>query len=128
MPTRPPHPCSRPGCGALTTTRFCEAHAQAYRQDQDARRGSRHERGYDAGWVRRRADHLRREPLCRMCLAETPPVTTAATDVDHIVPRSQGGTEDDSNLQSLCHPHHQVKSWREGLGKRRRRRAALGIA
>ncbi len=37
-----------------------------------------------------------------------------ATDVDHIVPHSLGGTEDDSNLASCCGWHHSRKSSAEG--------------
>jgi 5-methylcytosine-specific restriction endonuclease McrA len=37
-----------------------------------------------------------------------------ATDVDHITPHSLGGSEDDSNLTSLCAHHHKVKSSSEG--------------
>ena len=47
------------------------------------------------------------EPWCRTCGAP-------ATDVDHIVRRNYGGSEDDSNLQSLCHPCHSSKTGREG--------------
>ena len=32
---------------------------------------------------------------------------------DHIVPKSKGGTDDDSNLQTLCGSCHSVKSMRE---------------
>jgi 5-methylcytosine-specific restriction endonuclease McrA len=37
-----------------------------------------------------------------------------ATDVDHIIPNSQGGSDADSNLQALCTWHHRRKSGREG--------------
>lgn len=37
--------------------------------------------------------------LCVLCAAP-------ATEVDHIQPRAYGGTEDLSNLRSLCHPCH----------------------
>lgn len=33
-----------------------------------------------------------------------------ATDVDHIRPRSRGGTDDDSNLTSACHPCNMSKN------------------
>ncbi|MFE3711485.1 HNH endonuclease [Streptomyces scopuliridis] len=42
-----------------------------------------------------------------------------ATDVDHIVPHSQGGTDHDSNLTSLCSWHHRRKSAAEGHAARR---------
>lgn len=37
-----------------------------------------------------------------------------ATDVDHVVPYSQGGTDELGNLTALCGPHHGVKSSIEG--------------
>lgn len=37
-----------------------------------------------------------------------------ATDVDHRVPASQGGTDELENLQSLCRFHHRQKTGREG--------------
>lgn len=51
-----------------------------------------------------------------------------ATDVDHIVPNFEGGSEDDSNLASLCPHHHKTKSSSEGgraaSAARARRKAA----
>ncbi len=35
------------------------------------------------------------------------------TDLDHIVPMTQGGTEDRSNLQGLCRQCHALKTRRE---------------
>ncbi|WP_243063201.1 HNH endonuclease [Humibacter sp. RRB41] len=37
-----------------------------------------------------------------------------ATDVDHRISSADGGTDDDSNLQSLCGWHHRWKSSHEG--------------
>jgi 5-methylcytosine-specific restriction protein A len=56
-------------------------------------------------WRRTRQRHLVIEPLCRDCLAEGR--VTPATDVDHILLRVAGGTDDDANLRSLCRDHHQ---------------------
>lgn len=47
-----------------------------------------------------RADLFRREPLCRVCQAEGR--DTTATIRDHIVPLTEGGTEDATNIQPLC--------------------------
>jgi 5-methylcytosine-specific restriction endonuclease McrA len=41
--------------------------------------------------------------VCRRLCGEYP-------QVDHIVPRSQGGTDDLSNLQTLCLEHHGQKT------------------
>lgn len=36
-----------------------------------------------------------------------------ATHVDHVVPAMDGGSDDPSNLQALCPPHHEAKTARE---------------
>ena len=58
-----------------------------------------------AGWARTRAAQLAAFPLCFDCGA-------TATEVHHVVPRWRGGTEDPSNLRSLCGPCHRRKGWR----------------
>ncbi|MBE3589998.1 MAG: HNH endonuclease [Firmicutes bacterium] len=116
MPTRPPTPCAQPGCPALVPAgqRYCAEHARAERRRYDRERGSAASRGYDARWRRLRAMVLAREPLCRACAVEGR--VTPATDVDHIVPRSRGGTDVLDNLQPLCHRHHSEKTAREDGG------------
>jgi len=47
--------------------------------------------------------------------------TDHATEVDHIVPIHQGGTDDLSNLTSLCGAHHRDKSERERIAALRHR-------
>lgn len=43
----------------------------------------------------------------------TPPRVTAAVEVDHVVPLSKGGADDDDNRQGLCVPCHQAKTARD---------------
>ncbi len=51
------------------------------------------------------------EPLCQWPCEEG---HALATEVDHIVPISKGGERwSRSNLQSLCHAHHSVKTRKE---------------
>jgi hypothetical protein len=49
--------------------------------------------------------------MCRIC--KTLGYDREAQTVDHIVPRSQGGTGMISNLQPLCHECHNRKTGRE---------------
>lgn len=63
--------------------------------------------------MERRQQWLREHPLCVHCEALTPSRTTAAAEVDHVIPLSQGGADDESNFQSLCVEHHLEKSKRE---------------
>ncbi|MCB1510058.1 MAG: HNH endonuclease [Hyphomicrobiaceae bacterium] len=60
-------------------------------------------------WQRVRRRQLAREPLCRACTLEGQ--ETLASEVDHITPVSAGGAAfDPANLQSLCKPHHSIKT------------------
>ena len=71
--------------------------------------GSRHERGYGSQWVKTRARVLQRDGhLCQPCKAKGRP--TPATQVDHIMPKAKGGTEDDDNLQAICCDCHDAKT------------------
>ena len=45
---------------------------------------------------------------------------SAVLDVHHIVPRSEGGTDEDDNLLTLCHRHHpMLESIRRAILKNR---------
>lgn len=87
-------------------------------------KGSRHERGYGAAWVKTRARVLTRDHyLCQPCLDKKRP--TPATEVDHINPKAKGGTDDDDNLQAICTPCHKAKTEAEAAeaqGRRVRRK------
>jgi hypothetical protein len=77
-------------------------------------------------WKRVKAAQLEREPFCRTCAAAG--VLTPAIEVDHIVPHARGGAPfDRNNLQSLCRPHHSMKTHRfDKQGKDWRRYEARG--
>lgn len=59
---------------------------------------------------------LSEEPLCRRC--DEQGLVTASAIADHIVPLSQGGTNDRSNFQGLCVPCHDEKSKAESAAGR----------
>ena len=86
--------------------------------------GSRHDRGYGWQWVKLRAHVLRRDYyLCQPC--QTAGRTTQATQVDHIIPKSQDGSDDMANLQSICDECHVAKTKLEAAqaqGRRQRNR------
>jgi 5-methylcytosine-specific restriction protein A len=66
-------------------------------------------RGYGHAWRKRRAQALRRDSaLCQSCIKQGRYIP--ATEVDHIIEKAKGGTDDLSNLQSLCTPCHRVKT------------------
>ena len=67
------------------------------------------ERGYGWAWQQQRERILTRDNgLCCMCSKAGR--VSLATDVDHIVNKAQGGSDDDANLQSLCRPCHKAKT------------------
>lgn len=65
-------------------------------------------RGYGYAWQRLRERILKRDRwLCQACKREGR--TVAATNVDHILNKRRGGTDDPGNLESLCDWHKTVK-------------------
>lgn len=112
MANRAKRPCSYPGCPELTTERFCPTH----KKQDDLRRGSAVERGYDARWRKARTHFLTQNPLCVHCLKEGR--VTAATVVDHIKPHKGNRILfwDRTNWQALCKKHHDQKTAREDGG------------
>ena len=114
MPKRPPKPCSHPGCGALVTGResHCEKHKAAHTWNHGK---SRQDRGYGRQWEKIRVHILNRDSyLCLPCLREGR--TTPASQVDHIRTKALGGTDDHTNLQSICTACHRAKTAKEGRG------------
>ena len=62
-------------------------------------------------WERiRRRILLRDKGLCQCVQCRDAGRTTLATEVDHIVPLWQGGSDDESNLQAINHECHKRKS------------------
>lgn len=60
-------------------------------------------------WRRLKAKiHLRDEWTCQCC-----GIVTKDLELDHIVNVARGGTDDESNLQSLCVPCHKKKTQQE---------------
>lgn len=75
----------------------------------DPNRASSAERGYGAEWRKARERVLRRDNfLCVACRAKG--VFTPAAEVDHVIPKEEGGSDSDENLQALCRPCHADKT------------------
>lgn len=91
------------------------------RRPQHDGRQSSARRGYGYRWRNLRDIILRREPLCRECA--TAGLIVPAEDIDHVVSKANGGTDDLTNLMPLCHPCHSRKTVAEdgGLGLTRNR-------
>lgn len=106
--------CGQPGCPmlALPNESRCVTHQQE--RDRQSRQlyPTPAEQGYDLAWQKKRAAFLKHYPYCVECGAP-------ATDVDHVIPKRNGGPDDDDNLQPLCHACHSRKTAREvGFGGR----------
>jgi 5-methylcytosine-specific restriction protein A len=123
MPTLPGHPCAHPLCPAIAPAkqRYCTEH----KGHDDKQRGTSTERGYGARWRRIRRAVLRRDNY--RCRAMIPAIDERARqrgvmvrcwntgkEVDHIIPKAQGGTDELDNLQSLCKGCHSRKTAKEG--------------
>lgn len=83
---------------------LCVEHERA-RQRSQFRRRYRQGKVTDYGpeWQVIRNEYLLHHPFCVVCGGQ-------ATQVDHIVPLSKGGTHDWDNLQAMCHSHHSQKT------------------
>jgi 5-methylcytosine-specific restriction protein A len=88
-----------------------------WRNDADDRRRSAATYG-DPEYRRNRTVAMRRDNW--RCRIRTPGTCIgAARKCDHIVPVSQGGTHNLSNLRAACDPCHDQKTAQEGGGFRR---------
>ncbi|RCA23615.1 HNH endonuclease [Enterobacter hormaechei] len=117
MPALIPRACRKRGCSGTTTDRsgYCPKHLnEGWQQHQ--RGQSRHQRGYGSKWDRLRLIVLDRDKhLCQECLRNGR--YTPAETVDHIKPKAHGGTDDLSNLESICRGCHKAKTARERLNR-----------
>ncbi|USE39223.1 HNH endonuclease [Endozoicomonas sp. SCSIO W0465] len=122
MPDRIARPCRVRSCRHRTTLDhgYCEQHSDRQRVRpsdtsggwRNGRQGSSSQRGYGHQWTRLRSQVLRRDGwLCRVC--HQAGQFTRATCVDHIRPKSRGGDDALSNLQSLCDTCHRLKTQAE---------------
>lgn len=67
---------------------------------------SRQSRGYGAAWEKTRTRVLARDSyLCQRCLRANR--VQAGNECHHIKPKAQGGNDDDTNLETLCHTCHE---------------------
>ena len=115
MPSRAPRPCAHPGCGSLTTNGRCDKHPRNDGWAPDSIRGNRHQRGYGSEWEKTRKVVLRRDRYtcgCEDC-RKTGVKAKRANEVDHIIPKFKGGTDDLSNLMAINSECHKRKTARE---------------
>jgi len=97
--------CATHGCSEIANPggRYCAACLREARKRDNQRRNPANKKKYRGDWPEIRAEHLRLYPYCVNCGA-------IATQVDHILPLSRGGTHDHYNLNSMCHSCHSRKT------------------
>lgn len=132
---RPVGFCPTPTCGARSNGP-CAACRGASRQATDARRGSRHQRGYGNAWARLSAAWKASHPFCGMradgqlhadhsqCVQRGlryPGDPNNPLVTDHVLSREDGGLDDEANFQTLCSRCHGAKTATvdHGFGRKR---------
>ena len=83
----------------------CSTCAKVKQRERDQRRGTASQRGYGAAWRRLRDSVIAAHPYCSAPGCGS----TDNLSVDHIIPRSEGGTDDRSNLRVLCMEHNRSR-------------------
>jgi len=109
MPNKAFRPCAR--CGVnLTRETYCDECKPLAQKDEDKRRGSAYERGYNARW-QRYSKHYLRQPEHLFCVK----CGALSECVDHIKPCAPGSPEffDPENHQPLCIRCNSVKGRHE---------------
>ena len=107
MPKKAKRPCRYRGCPNLTDDRsgYCNEHkSMAASEYNRFGRGYRHSSRYGYQWRKIRDYFLAANPFCELCKRDGR--YTDATEVHHIKPLSEGGTNDADNLMALCHSCH----------------------
>ena len=105
MPRKPKKPCSFPGCPNLCDGRYCEEHERLInKQYEKYERNPESRTRYGKTWRRIRSAYAEKHPLCEECLKKG--LVVPMEQVHHIKPLSEGGSNDFSNLVSLCTSCH----------------------
>jgi 5-methylcytosine-specific restriction protein A len=122
MPGKALRSCAVPGCPQLTREPRCDAHRRTAFQHAT----TRHERGYGWQWEQLRRRILERDSWrCRYCgcvLERGLVFLDASATVDHVKPKAEGGTDEESNLVACCRRCQQRKASSEGARATARRR------
>jgi 5-methylcytosine-specific restriction protein A len=121
MPPKAKRPCRSPMCPGKTQSKhgYCEAHEHLASGWNNPARGTAEQRGYGWEWRKKATEILKRDRYlcqCENCKGCHLP----ASEVDHVIPKTRGGTDEDSNLAAINTDCHKEKTRREAVEARRR--------
>lgn len=121
MPPRAKRPCRSPMCPGKTQSDhgYCDAHAHLASGWSRPGRGTAEQRGYGWEWRKKQAAVLKRDRYlcqCENCKGRR----LSASEVDHVIPKHLGGTDDFDNLAAINSDCHRQKTQGEALAARRR--------
>ena len=116
MPSRPPRPCAVQRCPNLVYNggSRCEEHLLPRDRKGETVRASAAARGYGSEWKQKRDAWLAKHPWCVDLYGRHQAKKIRASMVDHIIPKAQGGRDDETNYQSLCTSCHNYKTAHDG--------------
>ena len=119
MPPKAKRPCRVPLCSGKTSHSlgYCEAHTSLAIGWNNPARGTAEQRGYDWKWRKQAKTVLKRDRYLCQC-ADCKGKHLPATEVDHITPKSRGGSDDFDNLQAINTDCHRRKTQREAATAR----------
>lgn len=107
MPEKPKRYCAK--CKTAHAG-SCPKAKQGWQRRQEGKTTT--QRGYGHGWRKTRNSVMARDNhLCQPHYRQGKLVKAHA--VDHIIPKSQGGTDDEANLEAICNSCHKEKTQRE---------------
>lgn len=111
MPPKAKRPCRAPMCPGKTQadSGYCDSHAHLASGWNNPARGTAEQRGYDWAWRKRRAAVLKRDRYLCQC-ADCRGRRLPAGEVDHRIPKFEGGTDDPSNLYAINVDCHKAKT------------------
>lgn len=120
MPPKAKRPCRAPMCPGKTQSNhgYCDAHAHLSVGWSNPDRGTAEQRGYGWEWRKKRAAVLKRDRYmcqCGDCKGRGLP----ASEVDHVIPKALGGSDDSDNLQAMNEDCHKLKTQAEAVAARR---------
>ncbi|WP_444959720.1 HNH endonuclease [Microbulbifer sp. VVAC002] len=122
MPMKAKRPCRKCKRAHGNSNGYCDAHQDLVTNwgEYQRRLGRQANRRYKSKEYLRNRElcKVQAKGLCESCTAMG--LITEGNCCDHIIPKSQGGTDELSNLQWLCTRCHARKTAQEGGGARGR--------